>query len=120
MGRRRAAARKGQFEARSGIVPPRGAAAEVTDPVEILVVRARKLRQKGDLRRALVTLREACKLDEWRARTWTLLGAELARLGQRADAVQAFEQARWLRARAGDKARAAVTAELAARLVEAA
>jgi len=119
MRRRRAAAKKWQLEVSSGMALPK-VEVPVTDPVEILIGRARKLRQKRDLRRAVVMLREACNLDEWRARSWTLLGALLGEMGQRTEAVQAFHKARWLRARAGEKARAAVTAALAARLVEAA
>jgi Flp pilus assembly protein TadD len=84
--------------------------------VEILVTRARRLRRRGDARGALVLLRQACALDEWRARTFTLLGAQLAREGRRDEAGRALNQARWLRARAGDKARAAVTARLAEEL----
>jgi Tfp pilus assembly protein PilF len=86
------------------------------DPIETLIRRSRRCRQRGDTRRALVLLREACALDEWRARTWTLLGARLIEAGRRDEAAASFEQARWLRARAGDKARAAVTARLAAQL----
>jgi len=87
------------------------------DPIEVLVARARRLRRKGETRRALVLLRQACALDEWRPRTYTLLGVQAAREGLRAEASQALNQARWLRARAGDEARAAVTARLAAELV---
>ncbi len=119
MGRRRAAARKAQLSGSARMASPR-VEVIVTDPVELLLLRARKLRQKGDLRRATLTLREACHLDEWRARSWTLLGVLLGEVGQRAEAVQALNQARWLRARAGEKARAAVTAALAARFTEAA
>jgi Flp pilus assembly protein TadD len=86
------------------------------DPVELLVAKARRLRQKGERRRALVLLRQACALDEWRPRTYTLLGIQLAREGHREEAAQALNQARWLRARAGETARAAVTARLAADL----
>lgn len=118
MGRRRAEVRKEQIAMRSGAIAlPE---VKVTDPIELLVIRARKLRQKGDRRRALVTLRDAANQDEWGARTWTLLGALLAEMGQRAQAADAFERARWLRARAGDKARALVTARLAVRVLEAA
>jgi Flp pilus assembly protein TadD len=80
--------------------------------VEVLVTRARRLRRRGDARAALVLLRQACALDEWRPRTFTLLGVQLAREGRRDEAGRALNQARWLRARAGDKARAAVTARL--------
>jgi Tfp pilus assembly protein PilF len=118
MGRRRAAARKWQLELRcGGVTQPEE---PILDPIEMLVARARKLRQQGDHRRALVTLREAANRDEWRARTWTLLGALLGDMGHHAEAVEAFRRARWLRARAGDTARAAVTERLAARVAAAA
>ncbi|MCC6553628.1 MAG: hypothetical protein IT372_11495 [Polyangiaceae bacterium] len=85
----------------------------VEDPIEALIRRSRRCRQRGEHRRALVLLREACALDETRPRTWVLLGARLARLGRYEEASAAFERARWLQARAGEKARAAVTARLA-------
>jgi Flp pilus assembly protein TadD len=90
------------------------------DPVESLLLRARKLRARGDDRRALVLLRQACALDEWRARSFTLLAALLAELGRRDEAARAFNQARWLRTRAGDLPRARVTERLAAQLLPAA
>jgi Flp pilus assembly protein TadD len=86
------------------------------DPVEVLVVRARRSRRKGDVRGALVLLRRACALDEWRARTYTLLGVEAGRQGQVEEATRALHQARWLRLRAGETARVAVTARLEAAL----
>lgn len=62
----------------------------------------------------MILLREACARDEWRARPWTLLGSLLVAMGHRDEAIEAFEHARWLRARAGEVARAAVTARLVA------
>lgn len=116
MGRRRTEARREKLAGRSGA----SFVVATDDPVETLIARSRKARAKGDGHRAVVLLRQACALDEWRARTWTLLGALLAREGARAEAAQALNQARWLRARAGDAPRAAVTARLIARLVPAA
>jgi Flp pilus assembly protein TadD len=112
MGQRRAAARKWKIEAGTAALPP---PAIPDDPVEALIARARRSKVRGDTRRAVILLREACHLDEWRARTWTILGALLAETGRREEAAQAFLQARWLRARAGEKARAAVTGQLAAK-----
>ena len=86
-----------------------------TDPIDVLVARARRLWTRGDVRLALTLLREACQQDEWRARTWTILAARLAEEGQRDEAVRAFNRARWLRKRAGDGARVAVLDRLAAR-----
>ena len=85
------------------------------DSVEQLVARARRLWTRGEIRRSLSMLREACNEDEWRARTWTILAARLVEAGLRDEAAQAFSRARWLRKRAGDGARAAVTEQLAAR-----
>jgi Tfp pilus assembly protein PilF len=116
MGRRRAAARKWTLEVEPSAAQP----AASDDPVEVLIVRARKTRARGDTRRAIVLLRQACALDEWRARTWTILAALLAAEGIHGEAAQAFKQARWLRLRAGEKARAAITERLASRLAAAA
>jgi hypothetical protein len=101
----------------------RGAQAEVSvgdgaasrgeeDPVEMLIARARRLRRRGDRRGALLALRQACLLDEWRARTYTLFGARASEAGRYDDAVKALRHARWLRQRAGETSRAAVTAQL--------
>lgn len=90
------------------------------DAVEALIARARRSRRRGDVRTVLVLLRQACALDEWRPRTYTLLGVELARQHRHDEATRALNQARWLRTRAGDKARAATTALLAERLLPAA
>jgi Flp pilus assembly protein TadD len=97
-----------------------GVPVDPSDRVEVLIARARKCRAKGDVRKALVMLREACALDEWRARTWTLLGVFLAELGHAGEAAQALKQARWLRARAGERSKAAVMDQLIARLLPAA
>jgi Flp pilus assembly protein TadD len=110
MGRRRTEARRRSIEA--------GATATSSAPidsVEVLIARARRLWTRGDLHRALTVLRAACNEDEWRARSWTLFAARLAEAGQREEAAQAFCRARWLRKRAGDTARAAITERLAVR-----
>src|SRR5581483_10317833 len=70
--------------------PPGGPAPEPLDAVETCIARARRFRSRGEDRKALVLLREACALDEWRARTWTLLGAMLTDLGQRSEAERAL------------------------------
>lgn len=86
------------------------------NPIEELIRRAHRCRHKGDSRRALVLLREACARDEWRARTFTLLGVLLRDMGRRDEAVTALEHARWLRHRAGEARRAEVTERLVAEL----
>jgi cytochrome c-type biogenesis protein CcmH/NrfG len=116
MGRRRTEARREKLGTRSSGRP----VAAPDDPVETLIARSRKARSRGEGRRALVLLRQACALDEWRARSWTLLGAHLAREGTVDEAARALNQARWLRARAGDAPRVAVTERLVARLLAAA
>jgi Flp pilus assembly protein TadD len=90
------------------------------DAVEAIIARARKSWARADARRALVLLRGACALDEWRPRTWTILGARLALLGRADEAAQAFKQARWLRLRAGDRARVGTIDRLLAELLPAA
>jgi hypothetical protein len=101
MNRRRVEARKQKLAERSGgavVAAPIAAA----DPIETLIGRSRRERARGDIRRAVVLLRQACALDEGRARTWTLLGALLGRTGARDEALRALRQARWLRNRAGE------------------
>jgi len=82
------------------------------DPVETLIARSRRMLRRGDARAALVLLRQACLLDEWRARPFTLLGVMLAKSGRHDEAARALGHARWLRARAGETARARVTERL--------
>lgn len=85
------------------------------DVIETMITRARKHRSKGDTRRAIVILREACAIDERRARTWAIFGALLLHEGRDGDAQQALRQARWLRLREGDRGRAAAIDRLIAR-----
>lgn len=73
-----------------------------------LAARARRLREKGELRRASIALREACHLDESNAARWMLYGAIAAEMGRRADAEQAMRHSLWLRERERDAPRAAV------------
>jgi Flp pilus assembly protein TadD len=90
----------------------RPAAITAPDPVEALVGRSRRHARKGETHRAIVLLRQACALDERRARSFTLLGALLLRSGRGAEAEAALRHARWLRARAGEAGRAAATQRL--------
>ena len=77
-----------------------------------LVERARRLRRRGDVRKALVALREACLVDEYDAATWTLYGALLVSEGRLNDGRQALRHAVWLRRRVGDRARVRSTEAL--------
>lgn len=83
-----------------------------TDSIETTIARARKLRQRGDIRKAMVALREACLRDERCAWVWTLYGAWLTQQGRHDDARHALRHALWLRKASGDAPRARVTQRL--------
>lgn len=88
--------------------PERGSViAELEDS---LMGRVRRLRRRGELKKAATVLREACLVDEHSAPLWTMYGAMLAKLGRRDDAAQALRHALWLRHAAGDVAREHSTA----------
>lgn len=80
--------------------------------LETVVRQARRARIKGDHRRAMVLLREACCLVPEDARLWTLYATACVRQRRTADAERALSQAVWLRERQGDDVRAAVTRRL--------
>jgi Flp pilus assembly protein TadD len=80
----------------------------LSDTVNDRLQRARRQRLRGDQRKALLLLREACCLSENESRLWTLYGVQCWRMGQRDEARQALRQALWLRERDRDKARAHV------------
>lgn len=91
--------------------------ADVDDLMEgSLERRARRMRRRGEHRRAMITLREAvCRQNE-DARLWTLYGAQCMRVGKTQDAERAFTQALWLRQQGRDQARARVTRRILERL----
>lgn len=89
----------------------------LVDRSSVLVEKARKLRKKGELRKALVALREACLLSEDQAYLWCLYGVLLAEMGKQSDAESAIRQALWLRKRNGDEARMKTTQALLERVV---
>lgn len=94
--------------------PERGSViAELEDS---LMGRVRRLRRRGELKKAATVLREACLVDEHAAALWTMYGAMLAKLGRREDAAQALRHALWLRHAAGDVAREHSTASFLDRL----
>ncbi|MCC6647045.1 MAG: hypothetical protein IT374_15910 [Polyangiaceae bacterium] len=80
-----------------------------------LVAQARRLHRKGERKKELTALRQACLLEEDCASAWTLYAARLADAGRREDAAQAFRHAIWLRHRDGDLARERATVTVAAR-----
>jgi Flp pilus assembly protein TadD len=86
---------------------------------EELTVRAQKHRRKGELRRAAVSLREACALDERNAARWVLLGDVLFRMGKKEEAAHALKQAVYLREQAGERSKANVVRRLILNLARA-
>lgn len=88
--------------------------------VDTLVERARRLRRRGESRKALVALREACTRDDRAAWTWTLYAAWLTELGRSEEAETALRHAIWLRKKDGDGARVHSTERLLARVRHAA
>ena len=83
--------------------------------VDALKDRARRLRRKGELRRALVVLRDACMREEHDAALWTLYGALSIEAGRDDDGVKALRHAIWLRHRSGDERRVGTTQALLGR-----
>ena len=75
------------------------------DTIDRLIQRARRHRRRGESRKAIVALREACLRDDRAAWLWTLYGVWLAELGQAAEAQRALSHALWLRRQAHDDGR---------------
>lgn len=86
------------------------------DDVRVLVLRARRLADRGEHRRAMLAAKHACCVDTEAPRLWTLYGVYCARAGRREDAMRALKQALWLRERAHEGGRAAATRMLIQRL----
>lgn len=78
------------------------------DSVGDCLNRARRLRQRGEQRKALLVLREACCQHEGDARLWALYAVQCWRMGRREDGKAAMRQALWLREQAKDVRRAHV------------
>jgi tetratricopeptide (TPR) repeat protein len=88
----------------------------VADRLSTLEARARRLRTRGERRKAIVLLREICLSDERCARRWCLYGELLGREGRVEEAHKALKHALWLRRSAGDQARTRSTQRLIDRL----
>jgi Flp pilus assembly protein TadD len=86
------------------------------DDIDPLLTRARRARAKGDKRRALVSLREACMRNEDAAALWTLYGAWLFECGRTEEALRSLTHALWLRRRQGDRARVKTTVRVIERM----
>ena len=80
--------------------------AALASRTQVLLRRARRARQRGERRQALVALREATLLAETDATLWALYGSACARANRLEEAQRAFGQALYLRQRARDTARA--------------
>ena len=76
--------------------------------LEQQVQQAQRLRRRGEQRKALLLLREACFRAGSDARLWALYAMQCWRMGRADDARQAFRQAIWFRERAGDAGRTRV------------
>lgn len=94
------------------------AAREPQAPALTPVERARRQAERGDHRRAMLILREACFGAEADARLWVLYGMQCLRARRKDEAFRALGQALWLRERARDHARARVMRDLIAHLAD--
>lgn len=74
-----------------------------------LLSRVRRLRRRGEERRAMLLLREAAYSDRHDAVLWTSYADQCRRAGKREQADQALVHAIWLRERQNDAKRAGVT-----------
>jgi Flp pilus assembly protein TadD len=91
----------------------------IADRADELTVRALRQRRKGELRRAAVSLRAACALDEANASRWVMLGDVLFRTGKKDEAARALKQAVYLCEQSGHKAKANVVRRLILNLARA-
>ena len=85
------------------------------DPAEshVLVRRAFRLRRRGEHRRSMLLLREACNSEPHAARLWIWYGLACVKAGRRDAALEALRHAAWLRERERDPRRAEVTRSVA-------
>jgi Flp pilus assembly protein TadD len=81
--------------------------------VDPLVLRARRLRRRGEFRKAAIALRELVFRDPTAGR-WVQLGHLLARAGRAEQAIDAFKQGQWLHRRNGHARKADIVATLLA------
>ena len=93
------------------------AACTTDEAQDALLAKVRRARARGETRKAMVALREACMRDESAAALWTIYGAMLAKIGHEGEARRALKHAIWLRHSAGDEPRERSTRDLLDRLV---
>lgn len=89
---------------------------EPRQPAITAVQRARRQSERGDERRAMLILREACFAAENDAALWVHYGLSCLRARKRDEGLRALAHALWLRERERDEARAQVMRDLIAHL----
>jgi uncharacterized protein HemY len=81
--------------------------------VDPLVLRARRLRRRGEYRKAAIAMRELV-FREPSAGRWVQLGHLLALAGRAEQAIDAYKQGQWLHRRGGHPRKAAIVASIIA------
>lgn len=89
---------------------------EPRQPALTAVERARRQAGRGDERRAMLILREACFAAESDAALWVHYGLSCLRARRRDEGLRALAHALWLRERERDEARARVMRDIIAHL----
>jgi Flp pilus assembly protein TadD len=89
---------------------------EPRQPAVTAVARARRQSERGDERRAMLILREACFAAESDAALWVHYGLSCLRARRRDEGLRALGHALWLRERARDYTRVQVMRDLIAHL----
>jgi len=89
---------------------------ESRQPAVTAVERARRQAERGDERRAMLILREACFAAESDAPLWVHYGLSCLRARRKDEGFRALAHALWLRERVRDHARIRVMRELIAHL----
>jgi Flp pilus assembly protein TadD len=89
---------------------------ESRTPAVTAVERARRQSERGDERRAMLILREACFAEESDPALWVHYGLSCLRARRRDEGFRALAHSLWLRERARDHARSRVMRDLIAHL----
>jgi len=89
---------------------------ESRKPAVTALERARRQAERGDERRAMLLLREACFAAESDPALWVHYGLSCLRARRRDEGFRALAHALWLRERARDNARVRVMRDLIAHL----
>jgi hypothetical protein len=89
---------------------------EPRQPAVTAVQRARRQSERGDERRAMLILREACFENEHDPALWVHYGLSCLRARKRDEGFRALAHALWLRERDRDEPRAQVMRDLIAQL----